>query len=116
MTYAFFSVTGMIVGNRTGEVERRALMDALSQPPTGERKKWLFGVVQMQSREKTALRVIEIHLAEGFDMSRYKIGTIVKIPVRISSSKNGRRILYREIPADELANTAAVPSREPSIA
>jgi hypothetical protein len=104
MADAVFSVEGTIVGNRTGEVERQALAVPLSQN-IGERKKWFFGVVQMQTREKTALRVIEIQLAEGFDMTRYKIGTSVKIPVRISSSKNGRRILYREIPPIELAST-----------
>jgi hypothetical protein len=87
MTDAVISVEGTIVGSRTGEYEK--------QP---------FGVVQMQSREKESVKLIEINLADGFDMSRYQTGTKVKLPVRIGASKDGKRIYYREIPVAEIAN------------
>lgn len=87
MTDAVISVEGTIVGSRTGEYEK--------QP---------FGVVQMQSREKESVKMIEINLADGFDISRYATGTKIKIPVRVGASKDGKRIYYREIPASEGVN------------
>lgn len=87
MTDAVISVEGTIVGSRTGEFEKKP-----------------FGVIQLQSREKESVKLIEINLADGFDISRYQTGTKTKIPVRIGASKDGKRIYYREISAAEMAS------------
>lgn len=57
-----------------------------------------FGMVQMVGLDGTSVKTYEISLAEGFDMKRYPVGTKMKIPVRISASKDGKRIYYREVP------------------
>jgi hypothetical protein len=87
MADAVIVVEGTLVGSRTGEYQNKP-----------------FGVVQLQAREKDAIKMIEVNLADGFDINRYQTGTKVKIPVRVGASKDGKRIYYREIPATEGTN------------
>lgn len=89
MTDAVISVKGTIMGNRTGEYDNKP-----------------FGVIQMQSREKESIKMIEINLADGFDISRYRTGTKADIPVRVGASKDGKRIYYREVPEMDAGNGA----------
>jgi hypothetical protein len=96
---------GTIVGSRSGIFKDPVLQKEIP-----------FGVVQLSGREREAVRIFEINLADGFDMSRYAAGTKLKIPVRIGASKDGRKIYYREVPATETVNakSAADAMRKPA--
>lgn len=99
-----FWMEGTIVGSRSG-----VFKDAVLQ------KEIPFGVVQMTGCERDAVKVFEINLADGFDMSRYPTGTKIKIPVRVGASKDGRRIYYREVPATETAGAERAKSASEAV-
>jgi hypothetical protein len=103
MTDATINVEGTIIGRRAGEFEGKP-----------------FGVIQLQARDKEAVKLIEINLADGFDINRYQTGTKTKVPVSVGASKDGRRIYYREVsgPADAASagsRSASEAVRRPSI-
>lgn len=83
---AVFFAEGTLSGGRSG----------MFKSPDG--KEEAYGMIQMVGHDGVSARTYEISLAEGFDMKRYPIGTKMKIPVRISASKDGKRIYLREVP------------------
>ena len=89
MSDAVINVEGTIVGRRMGEYDNKP-----------------FGVVQLEARDREAVKLIEINLADGFDISRYQTGTKAKIPVSVGASKDGRRIYYREVANVDAAHAA----------
>ncbi|MCP3463079.1 hypothetical protein [Bradyrhizobium sp. CCGUVB23] len=70
-----------------------------------------FGMIQMVGHDGNSVKTYEISLAEGFDMKRYPVGTKMKIPVRISASKDGKRIYYREVPQAPTNGTGSTQAR-----
>ncbi len=77
---AVITIEGPIVGKRAGVYKEKP-----------------FGVVQMQARDRDAVTLYEINLAENFDITQYATGTVMKIPVRVSASKDGKKIYFRQI-------------------
>ncbi|MBB4395087.1 hypothetical protein [Bradyrhizobium sp. ERR14] len=73
-----------------------------------------YGVIQMVGHDGTSVKTYEINLAEGFDMKRYPVGAKLKIPVRVSASKDGKRIYYREVPSSEPSGPGAGQPRSAS--
>jgi hypothetical protein len=81
---------GTIVGRRSG---------VFKAPDSG--KEDPYAVVQMTAKDKEAMKVFEINLASGADLSRYPIGSKAKIAVRVGASKDGKRIYYREVEPEQ---------------